>query len=56
MKLLPILLFADDIALFSHSPDGLQEQIDILAEFCHETGLEVNVAQTKVVVFSKRKC
>ena len=54
-KLLPILLFADDIALFSYSPEGLQAQIDILADFCKLRGLEVNVKKTKVVVFEPVK-
>ena len=33
--LLAMLLFADDIALFSFSPSGLQKQLDILAELYH---------------------
>ncbi len=32
--LLAVLLFADDIALFSCSASGLQKQLDVLAEFC----------------------
>ena len=50
-----ILLFADDIALFSYSPEGLQTQLDILQTFCDERGLKVNVAKTKVVVFEKHR-
>ena len=53
--LLVILLFADDIALFSYSTSGLQKQLDILAEFCLARGLSVNVKKTKTLVFERRK-
>ena len=32
--LIAILMFADDIALLSYSPRGLQQQLNILQEFC----------------------
>ena len=54
--LLAILLFADDIALFSYSPSGLQEQLDILAKFCKERGLTVNVKKTKTMIFEHANC
>ena len=47
--LIAILLFADDIALFSYSPRGLQAQMDNMQSFCLARGLKVNVAKTKVV-------
>ena len=53
--LVAILLFADDIGLFSYSPQGLQKQLDNLWAFCHERGLKVNVAKTKIVVFEARQ-
>ena len=52
--LVPLLLFADDLALFSLSHAGLQSQLNILAEFCQSRGLNVNVNKTKVIVFSHR--
>ena len=54
-RIVAILLFADDIALLSYSAEGLQAQLDILAEFCKPRGLEVNVSKTKVVVFEHVK-
>ncbi len=48
--LLAILLFADDIALFSYSASGLQKQLDILSSFCAKRGLTVNVKKTKILV------
>jgi len=47
------LLFADDVALVSDTTIGLQHQINILVKFTKETGLTVNMAKTKVVVFRK---
>ena len=54
-QLVAILLFADDIALLSHSPEGLQRQLNILQGFCNRCGLTVNVAKTKVVVFERKQ-
>ena len=36
-------MFADDIALLSYSPEGLQKQLDILQDFCGDFGLIVNM-------------
>lgn len=52
--LVPLLLFADDLALFSLSHSGLQAQLDVLEAFCQSRGLKVNVDKTKVIVFSHR--
>jgi len=48
-----VLLYADDLALMSETPQGLQKQIDVLSEFCVERQLVINVSKTKVVVFEK---
>ena len=53
--LIPLLLFADDLAIFSHTPSGLQAQLRILEQFCRARGLVVNVAKTKAVVFEQRR-
>ena len=50
-----ILLFADDIALFSYTTKGLQRQLDILHAFCSDRGLKVNVQKTKTMVFEHQK-
>jgi len=50
-----LLLYADDLALISHTPAGLQKQLDVLQAFCYERQLTVNVKKTKVVVFETRK-
>jgi hypothetical protein len=47
------LFFADDIVLMANSVHDLQRHINILAKFCDEWGLEVNVMKTKAVVFRR---
>jgi len=50
-----LLLYADDLALMSHTPAKLQKQLDVLQAFCCERQLIVNVKKTKVVVFEACK-
>jgi hypothetical protein len=50
-----LLLYANDLTLMSHTPTGLQKQLDVLQAFCCECHLTVNVKKTKVVVFEARK-
>ena len=42
-----ILLFADDVALLSTTPTGLQNQLDCLKTCCQEIKMEVNKDKTK---------
>ena len=48
-----ILLFADDVALLSTTPTGLQKQLDCLKTCCQEMKMEVNKDKTKIMVFRK---
>jgi hypothetical protein len=50
-----LLLYADDLALMSHTFARLQKQLDVLQAFCCERQLTVNVKKTKVVVFEACK-
>ena len=52
---LALLLFADDMVLFSDNRIGLQSGLDKLLEFeyCNNWGLIVNVEKTKCLVFKK---
>jgi len=47
------LLFADDIALLSSTPSGLQNQINSLARVSETLGLRANTDKTKVMVFRR---
>jgi len=47
------LLFADDVALVSHTPVGLQNHLNVLARASAKIGLQVNLHKTTVVVFRK---
>ena len=48
-----ILLFADDVALISTTPGGLQVQLNNLSISCSTLGLKVNKNKSKVMVFRK---
>jgi hypothetical protein len=48
-----ILLFADDVALISTTPRGLQNQLDLLKACCDRINLKVNEDKTKIIVFRK---
>ena len=50
------LLYADDLALFSESPGGLQRQLDCLSSYCKKWHLIVNLPKTKIMLFNKRNC
>ena len=45
-----LLLFADDIILFSSTIKGLQREIDELENYCEHWKLTVNQAKTKIIV------
>ncbi len=50
---LTVLMFADDMVVFSDTKSGLQEGLVALKEYCDMWGLEVNRNKTKCVVFKK---
>ena len=52
-RTVPMLCFADDIALISTSVLGLQRMLNKLSGYCEEWKLRVNLDKTKVVVFKK---
>ena len=50
-----LLLFADDLVLFSTNPITLQSMLDDLYDYSCKWGLKVTVKKTKVCIFEKRK-
>ena len=48
-----MLLYADDIAIFSNTAEGLQSGLDVLSDYCARWKLKVNVSKTKVLIFRK---
>ena len=48
-----LLLYADDIIIFSESASGLQNGLNILHDYCQKWKLTVNVDKSKVMVFRK---
>ena len=45
------LMFADDIANCSDTVINLQNQLNIINQFCSDTGMEINLSKTEVIVF-----
>ena len=48
---LSLLLYADDLVLFSDSVIGLQRQLNLLQEYCERWSLKVSREKSKIVVF-----
>ena len=42
-----LLLYADDVVIFSYDVDGMQRLLGALEAFCHSSGLTVNLDKTK---------
>ena len=49
------ILYADDLALCSDSPEGLQEQLNGMFEYCKKWHMIISLLKTKVLVFNKKK-
>ena len=49
--LLTIIMFADDMVLFSTSRQGLQNALNALSKYCSLWGMTVNTSKTKCVAF-----
>jgi hypothetical protein len=47
-----VILYADDLAIMSKSPAGLQIMLKCLEEFCQVYKMEVNISKSEVVVFN----
>ena len=52
---LDVLMFADNIVMFSTSPMGLQKQLDTLEQFCCRWKLKINTNKTKICVYGSAK-
>ena len=53
MLKLYLILYADDIIIFSNTSVGLQKGLDILSDCCQKWKLTVNIDKTQVLVFKK---
>lgn len=47
-----VILYADDLAILSESPEGLQNMLKHLDDFCNTYKMVVNTAKSAVVVFN----
>jgi hypothetical protein len=46
-------MYADDIVIFSTSPEGLQNKLNSLEKYCADWGMKVNIKKTKIIIFNK---
>ena len=44
-------MYADDVANCADTAIKLQNQINTVSEFCTNTGMELNVDKTEIIVF-----
>ena len=51
--IIKLIKFADDMAVFSETREGLQTALDNLNQYCKKWGISVNIPKTKIVVFRK---
>ena len=48
-----MLLYADDIVIFSKSAEELHESLNLLVDYCNRWKLKINVKKTKIMIFRK---
>ena len=53
-KEINFLLYADDLVLLSPTQQGLQQNLDLLEQYCQTWALAVNVKKTRIMIFQKR--
>ena len=46
-----LLMYIDDICIFSDNVLDLQRKINTLESYCNDWGLQVNTSKTKIIVF-----
>ena len=51
-RIITHLAWADDLVILSLEPVSLQTQVNIVANYCKEWGLEVNISKTKFMVIN----
>ena len=44
-------MFADDVASCAETAIKLQQQLNVIDEFCALTGMEINLQKTEIIVF-----
>ena len=50
---IPCLFWEDDSVLISTTKDGLQNQLNVVNDYCSDWKLTLNAEKTKTVIFNK---
>ena len=48
-----LILYADDIVIFANNGEELQNNLDMLYDYCNRWRLSVNASKTKIMIFRK---
>ena len=48
-----VLMYADDLVMFSESEDQLQNNMSLLNDYCVNWNLDINIKKTKTMVFNR---
>ena len=48
-----LLLYTDGIVSFANNPEELQNDLDLLYDFCSKRKLTLNINKTKIMIFHK---
>ena len=51
----PALLYADDLIILSKTAEGLQNNLNLLHDYCNKWRLEINLAKTNFMIMGKGK-
>ena len=49
----PCLFCSDDLVLISTTKEGLQNQLNVVNEYCSDWKLTLNKEETKTIIFNK---
>ena len=53
MGMLKSFIYADDMALFSESKEGLQNGLCMLEEYCDTWNLQISIHKTKMMILKR---
>lgn len=54
-KVIPILMYADDVVLLSKTSSGLNRALNVMNIYCQKWKLKINTEKTKILIFNCKK-
>ena len=53
-EVIPILMYADDVAILSENAEDLQSMLDFTHQWCKKWGMTINMSKSKIIHFRKK--